>query len=76
MPADIKVTRTKKSDNRVKVSVKFTFDGNDPAGATVYRGVGSCIKEILPPDEARDFLTKLKEVRRNPTGGEISGRVK
>jgi hypothetical protein len=74
--ADIKVTRTKKGDNQVKVSIKFAFDGNDPAGATVYRGIRSCIKEILSPDEAHDFLAKLKEARRNPTGGEISGRVK
>jgi hypothetical protein len=76
MPTDIKVTRVKQSGPQVKLSLKFQFDGDDPKASKIYSGIGLMLSEILSPDEAREFLTKLNAARRNPKGGEISGRVK
>lgn len=76
MPTDIKVTRVKQHGSQVKLSLKFAFDGDDPSAGKIYSGIGLLLSEILTPDEARDFLKKLNQARRNPTGGEVSGRVK
>jgi hypothetical protein len=80
VPTQIKVTRirtkTPAEDSRVKLSMSFAFDADDPAAADVYRGLSLMLGAVLTQDEVREFMTKLEKLRRNPRGGEVSGTLR
>lgn len=42
-------------------SVRFEWGADDPNIQGIYRGVGLMLKEILTPEEAREFLDKFAD---------------
>ena len=62
--------------SQIKLSIVMTFESTDPQAANIYAGLTALAGQIMTEDSALAFLTRVKEIRRNPKGGEVSGRIK
>lgn len=58
----VRVTKAR-NKKRVRISLSFGFNADDPQAQRIYNGIGLCLKEALTEDEAVEFMRQFEAER-------------